>query len=375
MTERLSRRELNRATLARQLLLERSAVGPVEAVRHLVGLQAQAPWAPYFQLLSRLDRFVPDDLGRLLLDRTLVRVVTLRGTIHLMTVPDAAAIRPLVQAVLERGLTSQKERREALEGADLDAIAAAGRPLLDAEALTPKELGARLAERFPGILPEALATVVRNRVPTVQTTPRAVWGRQGTPRLMTFDAWVGGGPGGAPTTAVGPMPLDELVRRYLAAFGPASVKDVQVWSGLSRLRQVVDGMGDELRPFLDEDGVELYDLPDAPRPGADAEAPVRLVGEFDNLLLSHADRRRFLADEDRPRLATLNGVQPSTLLVDGEVAGWWRTERAKGSITLVAQPWRRLPRGARPGIRAEATRLLALVAPDLDRRDVRIMDP
>ena len=349
-------------------------MGPVEAVDHLVGLQAQAPWAPYFQLLSRLDGFVPDDLGRLLLDRTLVRVVTLRGTIHLMTVPDAAAIRPLVQAVLDRGLTSQKERREALEGADLDAIAAAGRPLIDAEALTPKELGARLAQQFPGILPDALATVVRNRVPTVQTTPRAVWGRQGAPRLMTFDAWVTGGSDGAPRTAVGPMALDEVVRRYLAAFGPASVKDVQVWSGLTRLRAVVDGM-DDVVPFVDEDGVEIYDLPDAPRPGDDAPAPVRLVGEFDNLLLSHADRRRFLADEDRPRLATLNGVQPSTLLVDGEVAGWWRTERTKGAITFVAQPWRRLPRGAGPGIRAEADRLLALIAPDLDRRDVRIMDP
>ena len=372
----MSRRALGRATLARQLLLERADLDPVAAVQRLVGLQAQAPWAPYYQLLSRLERFAPDDLGQLLVDRTLVRAVTMRGTIHLMTVPDAFAIRPLVTPVLERGLTAQKERREALAGADLDAITAAGRPLVAAEALTPKELGARLAEQFPGVDPAALATVVRDRVPTVQTTPRAVWGKQGTPKLMALDAWVAGATGGAPTDP-GPMALDELVRRYLAAFGPASVKDVQQWSGLTRLGEVVEAMADELVTFTDEDGATLHDLPDAPRPDADTEAPVRLVGEFDNLLLSHHDRRRFLRDEDRPRLATLNGIQPATLLVDGSVVGWWKIERARAtkkvgaSATVVVEPWRRLPTGARPAIRAEAGRLLDRVAPD-DRHDVRI---
>lgn len=373
MTARIDRRALNRATLARQLLLDRSTIGPFDAVTHLVGLQAQAPWAPYHQLLCRLDGFEPDDLGRLLLDRRVVRTVTMRGTLHLMSVSDAAAVRPLVEAVLERGLTSNKERREALEGADLDAIARAGDDLLKSEALTPGELGDRLAERFPGILPSALATVVRNRVPNVQATPRAVWGRGGAPRLVRFDVWVEGGP--EPVELPPPMPLDELVRRYLAAFGPATVKDVQTWSGLSRLAAVVDEMGDELVHLVGEDGAELHDLPDAPRPGGDVDAPVRLLGEFDNLILSHADRRRVIPEVDRTRLTALNGMQPATVLIDGEVAGTWRIEKTAGSATLTVEAWAAPPRAARTGIEAEGSRLLAIVAPQAGTHDVRIMGP
>ena len=308
-----------------------------------------------------------------------MRVVTLRGTIHLMTVPDAVAIRPLVQAVLERGLTSQKERREALEGADLDAIAAAGRPLLDAEALTPKELGARLAEQFPGDRsrtpwPPSCATGCRRCRPR----PAPCGAGRARPRLMTLDAWVtGGARRRADAAGRTPWPLDEVVRRYLAAFGPASVKDVQVWSGLTRLREVVDAMDDELRRVRRRGRRRaLRPVPRRRARDADIDAPVRLVGEFDNLLLSHADRRRFLADEDRPRLATLNGIQPSTLLVDGEVAGWWRTERAKGvdhrrRPALAAAAPRAPGRRSAPRPAACST----LVAPDLERRDVRIMDP
>jgi len=376
MSERIGRRALNRATLARQLLLERSTIGPLAAVTHLVGLQAQAPWAPYHQLLGRLDGFRPDDLGRLLLDRQVVRVVTLRGTIHLMTVADAAATRPLVQAVLDRGLTSNKERRDALRGADLDAIAEAGAALLATEALTPGQLGDRLAARFPGVLPSALATVVRNRVPTVQTTPRAVWGRQGAPTLMAFESWVTQGPRPVdPDELPPPMALDELVRRYLAAFGPASVKDVQTWTGLTRLATVVAAMGDELVTLVDEDGVTLHDLPDAPRPGADVDAPVRFLGEFDNLILGHADRRRVIPEADRARLATLNGMQPATVLVDGVVAATWRVERARSSAAVAVETWAKVSRSTRAGIEAEANRLLGLVAPDADRTDVRITEP
>lgn len=377
MTDRIDRRALNRATLARQLLLERSDAAPIEAVTHLVGLQAQAPWAPYHQLAARLDGFVPDDLGTLVLERRVVRMAVMRGTIHLMTVADAAALRPLVQAVLDRGLTSNKERREALAGADLDAIAAAGAALLDGEVLAPDALGTRLAERFPGIGPSALATVVRNRVPIVQTPPRGVWGRTGAPTVTRFDSWVAGGtPPVPPEDLPGPMPLDEVVRRYLAAFGPASVKDVQTWSGLTRLAPVVAAMADELVPFEDEDGVVLHDLPDAPRPGADVDAPVRLLGEFDNLILSHADRRRVIPEEHRSRLTTLNGMQPATVLVDGTVAGTWRIERANRRATVEVQLWAPLPsKATRADIEREGARLLDLLAPEATGRDVRIMTP
>ncbi len=377
MTDRIDRRALNRATLARQLLLDRSTATPIEAVTHLVGLQAQAPWAPYHQLAARLDGFVPDDLGTLLLERRVVRMAVMRGTIHLMTVADAAALRPLVQPVLERGLTSNKERRDALQGADLDAIAAAGADLLDGEVLAPAELGDRLAERFPDVLPSALATVVRNRVPIVQTPPRGVWGRTGAPLVTRFDSWVASGsPPVAPDELPSPMPLDEVVRRYLAAFGPASVKDVQTWSGLTRLAPVVAAMADELVPFEDEDGVVLHDLPEAPRPGPDVDAPVRLLGEFDNLILSHADRRRVVPEQDRTRLTTLNGMQPATVLVDGTVSGTWRIERGTRSATVDVDLWAPRPsKATRSGIEREGARLLELLAPGTTGRDVRITVP
>lgn len=377
MNGRIGRRALNRATLARQLLLERSDATPIDAVTHLVGLQAQAPWAPYHQLAARLDGFVPDELGTLLLERRVVRMAVMRGTIHLMTVADAAALRPHVQPVLDRGLTSNKERRDALQGADIDAIAAAGAALLDGEVLTPGELGDRLAEAFPGILPSALATVVRDRVPIVQTPPRGVWGRTGGPTLTRFDTWVAGGARPVrPDDLPPPMPLGEVVRRYLAAFGPASVKDVQTWSGLTRLAPVVAAMADELVAFSDDDGVVLHDLPDAPRPGPDVSAPVRLLGEFDNLILSHADRRRVVPEEHRARLATRNGMQPATVLVDGTVAGTWRVDRGTRSAAVDVELWAtRSSKATRSAIESEGARLLDLLAPEATGRDVRIMGP
>jgi hypothetical protein len=372
VTDRITRRELNRATLARQLLLERSTTAPLEAVRHLVGLQAQAPWAPYHQLLCRLDDVVPDDIGQLLMRRELVRISAMRGTIHLMTAADAVAIRPLVQVVLDRMLGSNKDRREALEGVDLDAVAAAGEEMVATEVLTPAELGERLVASFPGVAPEALATVVRAKVAVVQATPRAVWGRQGAPRLTALASWVT--EAGVDASAAS-MPLDELVRRYLTAFGPASVRDVQTWSGLTRLDRVVAGMAADLVTFTGEDGIELHDLPDAPRPGGDVDAPPRLIGEFDDLILSHADRRRVVPEDHRRRLATRNGMQPATVLVDGEVSGVWRITREGPAAVVAVEAWGPVPRRARAGLEAEGERLLALVAPEVDDRDVRITGP
>lgn len=374
--DRLDRRALNRATLARQLLLERRTGEIVEVVGHLVGLQAQAPWPPYHGLHARIDGFDPAELGRLLEGGTLVRAVTMRGTIHLMAPGDAAGVRAHLQPVLDRQLSSQKARREALAGVDLDAVAEVGAALLDREALTAGELGERLAERFTGIDPPSLAMVVRCRVPVVQVPPRAVWGRTGPPRMMALEAWVRSarrGRRGARTWSMpAAMPLDELVRRYLASFGPASVQDVQTWSGLTRLAAVVSDMGDELLRFTDEDGVELVDLPDAPRPGPDVAAPVRLLPDFDDLLLSHADRRRVLAERHRARMASRNGMPPATVLLDGEARASWRVERTGGTATVVVRRWEpRLPPGTRDELEAEALRVLAMAAPDADH-DVRI---
>src|ERR1700722_14139606 len=264
MPEVLSRRSLNRALLARQHLLERQP-GPVLAmVEHLVGLQAQAPFPPYYGLLARLDGFQPEDLARLLISRDVIRIALMRGTIHLVSADDALTLRPLVQPVLDRALASNFGKR--LPGVDLAAVALAGQALTTENPLTFAELGELLSQDWPGQPADALAQVVRARVPLVQVPPRAVWGKSGLARHTPADVWLGRPLADQPS-------LEAMVERYLAAFGPATVQDVQAWSGLTRLREVIGPMRDRLRVFADEDGRELFDRPDAPRPGPDGPAP------------------------------------------------------------------------------------------------------
>jgi Winged helix DNA-binding domain len=221
----LSSQALNRATLARQLLLQRSPMSALGAIDHLVGPLAQAPFAPYYGLWSRLDGFTSDELSGLLTERKAVRVVLMRGTIHLVTAEDCHRLRPLVQPVLDRTLTSAVHAKP-LADVDVPAVVDAAKKLLDAEALTPGEVGARLAGRWPNTPPPAPAEAARSLLPLVQVPPRALWQRSGQVRLTTATAWLGR-PRGKPLT------IDELVLRYLAAFGPASAADVQTWSGLT----------------------------------------------------------------------------------------------------------------------------------------------
>ncbi len=166
--------------------------------------------------------------------------------------------------------------------------------------------------------------------------------------------------------------LDDMVLRYLAAFGPASVMDVQAWSGLTRLREVADRLGDRVRRFRNEAGRELLDVPDGPLPDPDTPAPVRLLPDFDNVLLSHAERTRIIDVDIRKRLNIVNGMLPGTVLVDGRVAATWSIERAKGAATLVVSPFEPLSRGVARAIGDEGERLLAFGAADADDHDVRI---
>jgi hypothetical protein len=365
-TETLNLRALNRALLARQMLLERSPLpeGPgradavVAMVEHLAGLQAQAPFPPYYGLWSRLAGFRPADLAELLVSRRVVRIALMRATIHLVSARDCLTFRPLIQPVLDRALPAIFGKQFA--GLDTGALAEAGRALVDAEPRTFGELGGLLAADWPGHPPNALAQGVRVLVPLVQVPPRAVWGTAGLSRHTSAQAWLG--------SPLDPSPsLDALVLRYLAAFGPATVADVQAWSGLTRLAEVVDRLRPGLRTFRDERGKELFDLADAPRPDPGTPAPVRLVAEFDNLVLSHADRARVISPGHRQRLNTPNGIFPGTVLVDGFVAGMWRITRSRGAVTLTIELFVSVSPADRDAIVAEAERLLGFAAPGDDR--------
>lgn len=362
--EVLSHRALNRALLERQRLLDRVPGAPViETIEHLVGMQAQAPFPPYFGLLARLEGFQADDLAGLLLDRDVVRVALMRGTIHLVSARDCLTLRPLLQPVLGRALSATFGRP--LAGADLPAVAAAGRVLTAEQPRTFAELGGLLAQTWPDHPPAALAQAVRALVPLVQVPPRAVWGRAGQARHTPAETWLG-----RPLDAA--ASLTALIRRYLAAFGPASVLDVQSWSGLTRLREVIEPMRPSLRTFRDPAGRELFDLPGAPRPDPDTPAPARLVPEYDNLILAHDDRTRVISEENRKRLFSLLNVFPGSVLLDGTVRGMWRLSRSRGTAALTVELFDdSVPARDRDEVTAEAARVLAFAAPRAASREVR----
>ncbi|MFE3519521.1 winged helix DNA-binding domain-containing protein [Streptomyces sp. NPDC059166] len=344
---------LNRALLARQLLLERSDMDAVAAVEHLVGMQAQAPDPPYIGLWTRLAGFRTLDLASKVRSREVVRLVLMRGTIHLVSARDCLRLRPVLAESLERSLRSTFGRK--LEGLDLAEVVALGTDAVEKEPLTLGALGSRLAERWPDRDAFALANAVRNLVPLVQVPPRGLWGESGRAAHTTAGSWLGAGADAEPDA-------DSVVLRYLAAFGPASVKDMQAWSGMTRLASVVGRLGPRLRVFRGTDGRTLYDLPEAPRPDPGTPAPVRFLPDFDNILLSHADRNRILCEERRRLVFTRNGLIRPTFLVDGRVAGMWRVDRERDTARLVLQPFEPLSRRVRDELADEGGRLLDFAA-------------
>jgi hypothetical protein len=358
----ITRRALNRALLARQLLLERVPMTAPSAIEHLVGMQAQAPGTPYIGLWTRLVGFDFDELGGLVRRRRVVRIALMRNTIHLVTTADAYRLRRLLQPMMSRSFAASPYAKQ-LVGVDTDAVASAGRVAVDEQPRTFAELGAELSPTWPDRDPSALAQVVRAQVPLVQVPPRGIWGRSGQARHTSLESWAG--PSGPGTTS-----LEDLVLRYLRAFGPASVADVQAWSGLTRLRPVLDGLGPRLTTFHDDAGVDLFDLPDAPRPGPDAPAPVRFIAEYDNILLAHADRTRIVSDDARARMSSANGIVPGTVLVDGFVNAFWKITTSRDRATLTVTPLRPLSRRHQAAVVAEGRRLLAAAAASMPSRDV-----
>jgi Winged helix DNA-binding domain len=357
----LGRHALNRALLERQLLLRRRRRQVAETVEHLVALQAQNPRDPYVALWTRLEDFDPHELGRMVAERRAVRSPLLRTTVHLVTADDCLAMTPLLRPVQERGFSTGSPFGRLLKGVDVDAVLDAGRALLEERPRTIAQLRSLLGERWPDQDAGSLAYAVRYLVPMVQLPPRGVWGGKGVATWAMTDRWLGRPFDPAPS-------IDRLVLRYLAAFGPATVMDVQAWSGLTRLREVAERLRPRLARFRDEAGRELLDLPDAPLPDPETPAPPRFLPEYDNVLLGHADRSRITAGA-ADRWPT-DDLHWSPLMVDGFVAGAWRLPQDRGSATLVVQPFDPLPDPA--AVEEEATRLLDFLAPDADRRRVEL---
>ncbi|WP_216216274.1 winged helix DNA-binding domain-containing protein [Amycolatopsis aidingensis] len=350
----LSPRALNRAVLARQLLLDRVDLPVVPAVERLLGLNAQDPNLPYLALWSRLDRFTIGELTAAIEDGTLVRSTLMRATQHLMSVPDFRLVRPVLAPLLRRVQRNAFGRRTA--GVDLDELVAEARTLLaDGRVLTRPELGRLLARRRPGADPTGLGWTVQYLLPLVHPAPSGTWNTRGATPFASAE-WTG-----VPQEAT-TEDADELVRRYLAAFGPATVADARAWSGVSGLREVFARLRPELRVYADQSGRELFDLPDRPLPPADLPAPVRFLPEFDATLLAHADRTRIMTDQIRRQVCVGAGVA-ATVLVDGTVAATWTTARDRDTVVLTVQPLRPLSTTDIGEIEHEALRLLAFTDP------------
>lgn len=347
----LDRRALNRALLARQHLLRRADLDVAAALDRLIALQAQSAKAPYFALWARLKAFAPSTLSDRLEDFSVARGTLMRGTLHVAAADDFAAIRPLIQQGLDRFLTDGSVYGRALAGLDPMEIGAVARELLERSPLTAAELRDALAARWPGRDPQALAMAARIDLPMLQLPPRGLWGRSGQPTLATMaDRIAAPGPG---------LDLQELIRRYLAAFGPASVADAQTWLGLTRLAPIFDALRSSLAIFRGEDGGELFDLPEAERPSGDTEAPVRFLGEFDNVLLAHDDRTRIMSADHKRRLYTPNGILRAAVLIDGATAGRWRIEDGRTTSVLHVELFDKVAKAAARALAEEGERLLA----------------
>ena len=355
MEQVLGPQALNRATLARQLLLERADLQPLDAVRHLVGLQAQVPHNPYTGLWSRLDGFRPESLSTLLAERRVVRINVMRTTLHLVTASDCLLLRPLMQPVLAAELRRHPQHAPLLDGVELAPVLEFARSQL-AEPRTGPELRAALAKRFPELDPAALAYACRCLLALVQVPPRGLWGRSAQVTIATAESWLGSPLAAAPS-------IDDVVLRYLAAFGPASAADVTTWCRLTGLRDVVERLRPQLVCFRDERGRELFDLADAPRPDPGTPAPVRFLPEYDNVLLSHDDRSRFVAAADRALLGPVWSIGWGAVLHDGAVRGVWRAQPDGVAVRHVP-----LPKRAVAAIAAEARRLCRFLEVDADVR-------
>ncbi len=361
----LTLRELNRATLARQLLLKREALSAQEAIERLAGMQAQIPGPPHVGLWSRLETFQRRDLVDLVMARRVVRATLMRTTIHLMSARDYASFRLALQPALTRSLDTVAGKR--LAELDMDRLIEAARMRFEAGPCTFAELRPVLSGVEPDRDPSALAYAVRTHLPLVQVpSGDAVWGYAGNAPFALAESWLD-----VPLAPDGGA--HRLILRYLQAFGPASVQDFQTWSGMVRMWEAFEELRPGLRIFRDESGRELLDIPDAPLPPEDTPAPVRFVPDYDNLLLAHADRARVISDKHRKRVFLSAARVRGTFLVDGFVRGAWKLERTRKEAMLLIEPFESLSEENHYALAVKGEKLVRFVGEGAETFGVRFV--
>jgi hypothetical protein len=338
----LTKRDLNRALLARQLLLERHQIGAAEAIAHVGGLQAQASAPPFVGLWTRIKDFDAAELQALIDSGEIVRATLMRHTIHFVGADDYTWLRPTIQPALDANFAAQTGKR--LAGVDLEPFLSAARKEFRKRPLTFAEVKELIRAMAPDGDIDALAYGVRTRVPLIGVPNSSRW-RFG---------------GRAPFKLAGKLAkpdAKEMVRRYLRAFGPATPGDATAWSGVGGMREVFASMREELRSFRDEAARELFDVEDGLLPGGDVDVPVRFLPEYDNTLLGHKDRSRVIADEHRSLIYIRAGLMVGTLLLDGFAAATWKVKDGE----LVLEPFRKLTKAEQKAIKPEAEALVAFL--------------
>jgi hypothetical protein len=364
----LTLRQLNRATLARQLLLERDTMSVPEALERLAGMQAQLPMPPYVGLWTRLRDFERDHLAALIEERKVVRATMMRATLHLVTTEDYLRLRGAIQPVLDSAQESIAQRRD--DSIDFDKVLAEGRRLLKAKPRTFAEITAHFADTMSNADPGAVRYTIRTKLPLVQVPTTTGWRYPGTPQFTLAEDYLG--------EKISIAATDDdfrlLVKRYLAAFGPATSTDMQTWSGLGGMKEVFESLRDELVTYRDEKKREVFDLPDIALPYENTPAPPRFLPEFDNLLLSHKDRTRVVADAYRKQVYLPGLRVAATILVDGVVQGAWKVAKSKGTATLNITSFEKWSKAVRDELTDEGERLIRFIEPDAKSHDVQFME-
>lgn len=359
----LTIRELNRATLSRQMLLAREAIAAPVAIERLAGMQAQLASAPYVGLWTRLKDFKREDLATQIEARTIVKATFIRATLHLCTAEDYLRFRTTIEAVLRAAGESIAEKRGA--SFDREKLAKAARKFISEKPRSFAEISEMLLKMHPDQDAGAMRYTVRTHLPMVQTPIQTGWGFSSKPEFTLAEEWLG--------RAVSPKDdLPALIRRYLAAFGPASVTDAQTWLGM-KLKETFEKLKPELQVYRDQGRRELYDLPNTELPDEQVKAPVRFLPEYDNILLSHSNRTRIVADEYRKRVYLPGLRVAATLLIDGFVQGAWKLEKSKTAAQLLIEPFQKLNRKDRASVVEEGERLVRFLEPTAKSFEVQIL--